>query len=409
MNRRATHPDDDVVARLRRFVLFDTSIAVGGGAFTIAASLTVARIATLFGVGVAVLATAGVIASSLRPLASGKIGAAVFRLALANWIIAVGLALVATFAWPLLMLTALLPSAFAGPFLSRHEIRPYMVVSFVSAFAVACLGLLQDVTGLSDDVPEWLRDLVLLLVAPALTALVVWISLQSNLRLQDALDEELTARRSLNRQADELRSSRRRVVAATDRERRRIERDLHDGAQSRLIAVNLGLARLRATLKSEPTAALGIVEEIRGEVQLAHVELRDLARGVYPTVLTQHGLGAAIAAAADRSSIDVRLAISDIGRHHADVEAATYFCILEALQNAHRHAAASQIEVRLSVDVDHLTFAVIDNGTGIEERSATGVGLDNMADRLGAVGGDLRISSHRSRGTTVSGYIPLDC
>lgn len=402
-------PPDDIVAQLRRLILFDTALATGGGAVTIGAALTVARLPALLAVGIAVLLTTAMIASALRPLGSGNIGGAVLRLALANWIIAVSVAAVATFAWPLLMLTALLPGAFAGPFVPRHEARPYLIVSFVAAFAVACLGLLQDVTGLSADVPEWVRDLVLLLVAPALTALVVWISLQSNMRLQEALDEESSARRSLHRQADELRSSRRRVVVATDRERRRIERDLHDGAQSRLVAMNLGLARLRSTLQSDPDldAALSIVEEIRSEVQLAHVELRDLARGVYPSVLTQHGLGAAIAAAADRSSTEVRLAIADVGRHHADVEAAIYFCILEALQNAHRHASASVVELRLAEEDDRLTFAVIDDGTGFDERSATGVGLDNMADRLGAVGGEVRVSSHRSRGTTVSGTVPL--
>lgn len=403
----ASSPPDDLVDRLRRLILFDTALAAGGAAFTIVASLTIARFLVLFGIGVAVAITALVIASALCPLAQGRVGAAVFRVALANWIVAVGVAVIATFSWPLLMITALLPSAFAGAFVTRTEVRPYLVVSFVAALGVACLGLLQDVTGLSDEIPGWVRDLVLLLVAPALTALVVWISLQSNVRLQTAFDEELAARRSLDRQADELRSSRRRVVAATDRERRRIERDLHDGAQSRLIAVNLGLARLRTTLQTEPAAAPAIVEEIRGEVQLAHAELRDLARGVYPSALTQHGLTAAISAAAGRSSSNVQLALGNVGRHHADVESAIYFCFLEALQNAHRHATASVIEVRLERDDDALTFTVIDDGTGFDERSAGGVGLDNMADRLGAVGGELSVSSHRSRGTTVAGRVPI--
>ena len=399
---------DELVQRLHKLVLFDTALAVGGGLFTVTASLTVAQLPMLFWLGVAVLATAALIASALRPLAAGKVGATVFRLAIANWTIAIAAAFVATFAWPLLMLTALLPSAFAGTFVSRHELRPYMIFSFIAAVAVACLGLLQDVTGLSAEVPEWVRNFVLLAIAPALTALVVWITLQNNLRLQDALDDELAARRSLARRADELRSSRRRVVAATDRERQRIERDLHDGAQSRLIAVNLGLARLRSTLQSDPDLALGIVEEIRREVQLAHVELRDLAHGVYPTVLTQHGLVAAVAAAADRSAVEVRLALADVGRHSAEVEAAIYFCILEALQNANRHAAASLVEVFLAVDDGSLTFAVIDDGTGFDERSPAGVGLENMSDRLGSVGGVLRVSSHHSRGTTVSGSVPLD-
>ncbi len=393
--------------RLRRLIRFDTALAGGAGLFTTVASLTVSRSVVLFGLGLFVLAVAVLIASALRPLSAGNTDSAVLRLAIANWVAALVTSFVATFAWPLLMVTALLPSAFTGPFVSKNRIRPYLAVSFVAAVAVAFLGLLQDVTGLTADVPGWLRDLVLLLVGPALTALVVWITLQNNQRLQDALDNELAARRSLARHADELQASRRRVVAATDRERRRIERDLHDGAQSRLIAVNLALARLRSALHTEPDRALAIVEEIRTEVQLAHLELRDLARGVYPTVLTQHGITAAIAAAADRSVVRVQLALAEVGRHHADVEAAIYFCILEALQNANRHASASLVEVRLTVDENDLAFSVNDDGIGFDERSATGVGLDNMADRLGAVGGSLRVSSHRSRGTTISGIVPL--
>ena len=397
-------PVDD---RLRQLILFDTALAGGGGLFTVAASLSIARSTTLSALGVFVLVIGALIASALVPLRSGDTDAAILRLAIANWIAALVATLVATFAWPLLLLTALLPSAFAGSFVSKNRIRPYLVVSFLTAVAVACLGLLQDVTGLSGKVPEWVRDLVLLLVGPPLAALVVWTSLQNSLRLQDALDDEHAAQQLLARQADELRTSRRRVVAATDRERRRIERDLHDGAQSRLIAVNLGLARLRSTLQAQPECALAIVEEIRADVQLAHVELRDLARGVYPTVLTQHGLTAAVGAAADHSAVRVQVDLAEVGRHHGEIEAAIYFCILEALQNANRHAAASLLEIRLGIDDEVLSFAVADDGTGFDERSAHGVGLDNMADRLGAVGGELHVSSHRSRGTTVTGRVPL--
>ncbi len=400
--------DAELAPRLRSLVLMDTALAAGGGIFTVLISLTVARIALLTALGVVVLGVAAVIASAVRPLERHDLGAAVRRLAGANWVIAVLAAFVATFAWPLLMITALLPMTIAAPFVSRNEVRPYVIVSFLTAMAVACLGLLQDATGLSDELEEWVRDLTLLVVGPALTAFVVWAVLQSNVRLQTALDGELRARRDLAKQADELKASRRRVVAATDRERRRIERDLHDGAQSRLIAVNLGLARLRSTLAAEPQEALNIVEEIRSEVQLAHVELRDLARGVYPTVLTQHGLVAAIDAAVDRSAVDVRLALEPVGRHSAEIEAAVYFCILEALKNANHHASASVIAVRVDVADGHLRFEVADDGTGFDERSSTGVGMDNMADRLGSVGGSLRVSSHRSRGTAVSGTVPLE-
>ncbi len=393
-------------ARLRTLIVFDSGLAAGGGVFAIVVALTVARLPTLFWLGVFVIVVAVVIASALRPLGRDDVDGALLRISLANWVVAVGATIVATFAWPLLMQAALLPSVLAVSFASGRRLRRYVGVSFVAAIAVACLGLLQDVTGLSGDTPEWVRDLVLLATGPFLAALVVSIALQLSVHLQSALDDELRARETLADQADELRRSRLRVVAATDRERRRIERDLHDGAQSRLVAINLALARLRTTFDGR-TDGTDALDAIRHEVHLAHAELRDLAHGLYPTVLTQHGVVAAVSAAADRFPVTVRLDLAELGRHHADVEAATYFCVLEAMQNASRHAHGAVVHVRLGRSDETVWFEVSDDGVGFDLDATVGHGLTNMADRLGAIGGTLSVRSGADRGTHVSGRIPI--
>lgn len=391
--------------RLRSLIIFDTALAGAGGSTAIIVSLTIAQVTSLFWVGVFVVASAACMASALLPLQREDVNAAVLRISIANWVVAVGTSVVATFAWPLLMQAALLPSVLAASFVSRQKLRVYVAVSLVASTAVAGFGLLQDVTDLSAQVPNWVRTMMLLGTGPPLGALVVLVALQHNLNLRLALDDEQHARLTLAEQADELRRSRLRVVAATDRERQRIERDLHDGAQSRLVAVNLGLARLRAAITDDPDAVPKVLDGIRHEVQLAHSELRDLAHGLYPTVLTQHGIEAAIGVAADRSAIPVTLDVSNVGRHHPDVEAAIYFCVLEAIHNASRHSRGSAIAIRLQRSVDAVTFEVADDGIGIDPTAMVGHGLVNMKDRLGAIGGTLDVLTNGGQGTKVVGVV----
>ena len=272
---------------------------------------------------------------------------------------------------------------------------------------VACLGLLQDITGLSGEAPAWLKTAILLGTAPAFGAIVVLVALQHHRTLSLALDDELVAKQQLGEHAEELRRSRQRVVAATDRERRRIERDLHDGAQARLVGVNLKLASARALVRHDPTAADKVLVDVRDEVHRAHTELRELAHGIYPAVLTQHGLVAAIEAAADGSPAPVRLALDRVGRLPAAIESTIYFCVLEALQNATRHSHSDLIQVRLSRSAEEVRFDVIDDGVGMTDFGTDGGGITNMRDRLGAIGGELQLTSANQQGTQVTGVVPL--
>jgi signal transduction histidine kinase len=197
-------------------------------------------------------------------------------------------------------------------------------------------------------------------------------------------------------------------VTATDRERRRIERDLHDGAQQQLIAIGIGLTRARHVCRSDPIEASLMLDRLRRELGSAHDELRRLSQGVYPPVLTEHGLEAALQSAADRCSVPVALAIEGARRHSPDVEAALYFCAVEALLNAEKHGAANRIVVTL-VDMEpRMTLTVADDGVGFDPATATGgTGLVNLRDRLGALGGGVEVTSRPGQGTSVCGFVPL--
>ena len=225
------------------------------------------------------------------------------------------------------------------------------------------------------------------------------------------LDSELQASlEELREQAEELRASRARVVAAGDAERRRIERDLHDGAQQYLVglAVQLGLARDLAD--SEPDKVKRILAELADEMQEAQQSLRDLAHGIYPPLLQDRGLAAALAAAAGRTTIPARVEARGAGRYNPDVEATAYFCCLEALQNAAKYAGAgARATVRVWEEGGRLLFEVADDGAGFEVLGGgRGAGLTNMRDRLGAIGGSLRIESESGYGTRIVGTIPLE-
>jgi signal transduction histidine kinase len=208
---------------------------------------------------------------------------------------------------------------------------------------------------------------------------------------------------------EELRASRQRIVSAQDEERRRIERNIHDGAQQQLVALNvkLGLARTLAGKDLEKTENL--IDQLQGETQDALENLRDLARGIYPPLLKDKGLLAALEAQATKAGVPVTVLGDGVPRLGQEVEAAVYFCVLEALQNTAKYANASQVTVRVFTQDGQLTFEVEDDGQGFDpHRVKPGSGLTNMADRLEALGGEFTLTSERGRGTTVWGRVPVE-
>jgi signal transduction histidine kinase len=227
-----------------------------------------------------------------------------------------------------------------------------------------------------------------------------------NVRLDSQLKASLD---QVKRQTEQLRASRTRVVSAADAERRRIERDLHDGAQQQLVALAVNLRLARELAGSDPAQVTALLEQLADDVQTALEELRELAHGIYPPLLADRGLADALSAVAARAPIRARLEAAAIGRYPPQVEATVYFCCQEALQNAGKHAREdAAATVRVSEEEGGLVFEVSDDGAGFDPaRAKRGAGLANMTDRLGAIGGTLRIESSPGRGARITGTIPI--
>jgi signal transduction histidine kinase len=218
-----------------------------------------------------------------------------------------------------------------------------------------------------------------------------------------AIDNE-RLKADLRARLEELRVSRLRIVEAGDNARRRIERDLHDGAQQQLVSLSLQLRVLKARLKAEPELA-GLVDQLSAQLAQALEELRELARGIHPAVLTDHGLGPAIAALSARVPIEVDAQLAGEERHPAPVEAAAYFVVAEALTNVVKYAGASRATLEIRRRGNDLLVTVSDDGVGGAAIGA-GSGLRGLQDRVAAVGGTLAIDSPPGRGTRLTARIP---
>jgi signal transduction histidine kinase len=211
-----------------------------------------------------------------------------------------------------------------------------------------------------------------------------------------------------NESLRELRDSRARIAAAGDLERRALERDLHDGAQQQLTAVLLKLALMRDLVPGE-SLLLPRLQDLEDDIERTLEELRRLGHGIYPSPLADAGLAGALGAVAQRSGGAVAFMGDGIGRYRSELESAVYFCCLEALQNASKHAGAgARISIRLQATDRLLLFQVSDDGVGFDRVPAhDGVGLRNMRDRVDAFDGRLEIISARGRGTAISGALPI--
>jgi signal transduction histidine kinase len=265
----------------------------------------------------------------------------------------------------------------------------------------------SNVAGFVDVTELWqalavmpLGALILLVGIPGLNALGRLYGWLASQLLGSSADPVLTA------QVHELQDARSRIIAAADNERRRIERDLHDGAQQRLVALALNLRLAEQRAASGDPAAAELVRQAGEEAGLALKELRDLARGIHPAILTNRGLPAALEDLASRATVPTEIAAAPGERLPDAVEAAAYFVVSECLANIGKHAQASSATVSVTADPDHVTVVVSDDGVGGAELDG-GSGIQGLIDRVGALNGTLDIESPPGQGTTVTASIPL--
>jgi signal transduction histidine kinase len=253
---------------------------------------------------------------------------------------------------------------------------------------------------------DWMFAAALLLLATLPYAF--WLGVLRS-RLWEAsvvADENVRLDAELQARLDELRESRARIVEAGYAERRRVERDLHDGAQQRLVALAMELQVVRSKLQTDPGAAAELLEGAAGELAGATQELRELARGLHPPVLADRGLVPALEALASRAPVPVTVEADEGERAPEAVEAAAYFVVSEALTNVARHAEAGHAVVRVARHDGVLSVEVEDDGAGGADLAA-GSGLRGLADRVGALDGSLQVESKRGRGTTVRASLPV--
>jgi signal transduction histidine kinase len=344
-------------------------------------------------IDLAVMATSIVLMLLTSPLCR-RYGApaAIIGLALSALLFAVGGTWATPNLSPLTALLTLVPLLVGFPYLGRRWITALGVVAVVGSAAVAALGEWRRVEGVNEL--WWVNAIVIAASLPAGVAVVVFLVRDAYTRLQD--------------QSAQLVESRTRIVEVADAARRSLERDLHDGAQQRLLAMSVTIERARKELlagRHEGAAAL--LGQLAADNREVVTELRELARGIYPPLLTERGLVAALQSTARRSTVPVTLDVADVERTSRQVEAAAYFCILEALTNAAKHADATEVLVTVR-GRPHLRFSVSDDGRGFDRDGVVAGGLLGMEARVAAAGGRLALETGPGRGTVLRGEFPAD-
>jgi signal transduction histidine kinase len=272
------------------------------------------------------------------------------------------------------------------------------------AIGLGALGFRSEGTGVEDAIPEWAFQIIMI-VYLALHLIIMSVSVSAANRVRLATVSELTdTNRALMATDAELRASRRRAVTAGDDERVRIERDIHDGAQQRLVALAVQLQLAQQAMQHGTPLTADELGALHQETREAIDELRELARGIYPPVLTERGLAQALRSVGERAAIPVSVDVDPTIELSRNDAAGVYFICLEALQNAAKHAPAASAQLELRRADDHeVVITISDDGPGFAPGDAAGArGLLNMADRAGALGGELSIDSAPGRGTRVA-------
>ncbi|MEV0618999.1 histidine kinase [Nonomuraea sp. NPDC050404] len=366
-------------------------VALGAGAVALAL-FTGTHIPWLLALAGGCGTVALLIVATLRIVRRDRIEQAIASSAGIAWCYALALTVLIPAALPYATLVAVSPVLLSVAYLPRRRFKVIMAGTIAAAFAITLAGVLLPGVGF-ERAPLWLT-------APIVIALVV-LGLTRASYLAWHNHVMLVAR------AEALQESRARLVATADRERRQIERNLHDGAQQRLVAAAVQSRVAQRLMATQPADVGPLLTQLSEDLREAQAELRDLAHGIYPPQLAESGLEAALRAAARHSPLPAEIHATDLRRYPPEIEINIYFCLLEALQNAGKHAgehATVTIDLR---EKDGLSFDFHDNGDGCHPALIrSGQGITNMYDRLGAIGGTLTIETSPGTGMHLHGFIP---
>lgn len=336
-----------------------------------------------------------VLAVALPMARHGKHQQSITLACIGNWSAVLLITFIAPNLLPAMVLSALLPVVFAQPYIRWQRGLVFAVITACCVLALAALARFQHLAHSAGQPPRWIENAFILVALP-ITAFHILVIAWNNAAAL-AVSE-----RMLGERAAEVEASRSRLITAADEERRRLERDLHDGAQQHLVAlaVLIQLARTAGHDKYQP-----LLTEASGLLETAIAEIRRLAHGIYPPSLVSGGLAQAMPAVAARAPLPVQLNLQGLGRYPTSIEAALYFCCSEALQNAAKHCGPeTTVTIDAHADDRILTLTISDTGPGFDP-ATIGTGLTNMTDRLSAIGGKLVIDTAPGRGTRVTAVV----
>lgn len=312
-----------------------------------------------------------------------------------NWVSAVLVTFISPPLLPVMALVAMVPVVFAEPYIRWQRGLAFTVITAVCVLVMTALARFTQAADVVQQAPRWIETAFIVVAVP-FNALHVMVIVWNNAAALRTSESQLAER------AAELAASRTRLITAADDERRRLERDLHDGAQQHLVALSVLVQLAR---NAERDRAQPLLTEASELVESAIAEIRRLAHGIYPPLLVSGGLSEALPTLAARASVPVHLDLPALGRYPPSTEAALYYCCSEALQNAAKHGGqATTVVVAAHADEQTLNLTISDTGRGFDP-AIIGAGLTNMTDRLSAIGGQLVIDTSQGRGTRITAIV----
>jgi signal transduction histidine kinase len=337
-----------------------------------------------------------VLGAALRLARRTRYQQSIMLVCIGNWTSVLLITFVVPTLLPVLVLLALIPVVFAQAYVGWRRGLVFAVITAACALALGALARFQNVSHLAGQA-HWIETALINFALPVLALHILVIAWNNAAALR--VSENMLAER-----AAQLEASRARLITAADEERRRLERDLHDGAQQHLVAlaVLIQLARTAEHDQHQP-----LLSEASGLVETAIAEIRRLAHGIYPPLLISGGLAQALPAVAAHAPVPVQLHLHGLTRYPAPIEAALYFCCSEALQNAAKHGGPdTTVTITTHTNDRTLTLTISDTGRGFDP-TTIGTGLTNMTDRLSAIGGNLAFDTAPGHGTRVTLKTPI--